>query len=85
MALSLQDQTPTEEPPSNPNAHKEPFVTTQNQDTLDRMSEASKTNRLHSSAMSKDEDSKVNKESSQEKQKIDEEFDDITDYNDVSM
>ena len=35
------------------------------------MSEASRTNRLHSSVMSRDGDSKINKESGKDKQQID--------------
>ncbi len=57
-----------------------------NSEAMEKMSEASKTNRLHSSVMSKDEDSKANnKDSSQDRHKIDEEFDDLADYVDINM
>lgn len=81
MALSLQDQVPVEEAPGG----KEAFVTNNQTEALEKMSDASRTNRLHSSVMSKDEDSKLNKESNQEKQKILEEFDDVADFNEINM
>lgn len=53
---------------------------------MEKMSEASKTNRLHSSVMSRDGDSKLNKEDNgRDKQKIDEEFDDVADFTDHNM
>lgn len=68
MALSVHDQIKPDEP------IKEAFVTNnQNSNIDEKMSEASKTNKLHESMMSYDNNSKGMKESSsKQKSRIDE-------------
>lgn len=69
MALSLQDQIHPEE-----GAVKEGQGANNNQaintESMEKMSEASRTNKIQSSVISRDGDSKHNKESNQEKQQI---------------
>jgi len=76
-ALSVQDQVKPEEGA----VGKEAFVTEKAQPSEhDKLSEASKTNKMHESIVSYDKDSKGVKESSKNKLKIDEENDDVPDY-----
>lgn len=56
-----------------------------NTESMEKMSDASRTNRLHSSVMSRDGDSKAKEENQREKQKIDEEYDDVADFTDHNM
>lgn len=83
MALSQQDQIHPED------GGKDGLITNVNQvlntESMEKMSEASRTNRIQSSVMSRDGDSKHNKDSGQNKQQIVEEFDDVADYNDHNM
>jgi len=51
----------------------------------DKMSEASRTNKMHESMISYDKDSKQMKESSKSKLRIDEENDDVHDFTDYPM
>ena len=75
-ALAVQDQVKPEE-----GTGKEAFVTEKAQQSEhDKLSEASKTNKMHESIVSYDKDSKGVKESSKNKLKIDEENDDVPDY-----
>lgn len=92
LAVSLNDQIKVEEVfqpiPSNLPAGKEAFVTNNNEKNNsehDKMSEASKTNKMHESIVSYDKDSKQMKESSKSKLRIDEENDDCPDYIDHAM
>ena len=83
LALSLTDQIKPED-----GTGKEAFVTNNQQvntDSMEKMSDASRTNRLHSSVMSRDGDSKAKEENQREKQKIDEEYDDVADFTDHNM
>jgi hypothetical protein len=80
MALSLNDQIKPEE-----TLLREAFVTANEKEKhppseQDRMSEASKTNKMHESIVSYDKDSKGVKGSSRSKLRIDEENDDVPDY-----
>ena len=81
-ALAAQDQVKLEEPTG-----KEAFVTEKAQQPSehDRLSEASKTNKMHESIVGYDKDSKGVKESSKNKLKIDEENDDVFDFVDEPM
>ena len=82
MALSQQDQiVPEDAGKDGPHGNNQVL----NTESMEKMSEASRTNKIQSSVMSRDGDSKHNRESGQEKQQIVEEFDDVADYNDHNM
>ena len=83
--LAAQDQVKPDEVIKDPG-----FVTNANANAVnvekhppseaDKMSEASKTNKMHESIVSQDKDSKGVKESNNDKLRIDEENDDVWDY-----
>jgi hypothetical protein len=80
MALSLNDMVKPEELLA-----KEAFVTANEREKhppseQDRLSEASKTNKMHESIISYDKDSRGVKDSNRTKLRIDEENDDVPDY-----
>lgn len=76
MALSLNDQIKPQEPILAPVNDRERHPPSEQ----DRLSQATKSNKMHESIISENKDSKGVKESNQNKLRIDQENDDVPDY-----